>query len=65
MEKIQRMKRAIGASPLVFASGTSPANVSPYLGHADAFLAVSAISRSWMELEPARVESLVRRVRMA
>lgn len=61
--KIQTLKSAIGSFPLAIASGVSPENVHHYLDTADCFLVASAISTTWTELDPERVESLVLRVR--
>ncbi|QEL20929.1 BtpA/SgcQ family protein [Limnoglobus roseus] len=62
VEKIARMKRALGGTPLAIASGITPENVGTYLPHADCFLVATGISRSFTELDPARVLGLVRRV---
>lgn len=62
-EKIRTMKRAIGGFPLAIASGITPENVHHYLGICDCFLVATGISRSWSELDPKRVASLVSRVR--
>jgi hypothetical protein len=61
--KIKTMKQAIGEAPLAIASGISPQNASRYKEFADCFLVATAISKSWSELDPQRVEELVRRVR--
>ena len=63
VEKIARMKAAIGSYPLALASGITPENVHAYLPHADCFLVATGISRSFSELEPSRVRSLVAKVR--
>jgi hypothetical protein len=63
VEKIRRMRRALGAAPLAIASGITPENVAEYLPYADAFLVATGISRSFTELDPARVRDLVVRVR--
>ncbi|MBM3979723.1 MAG: adenine phosphoribosyltransferase [Planctomycetes bacterium] len=62
IEKIARMKRALGETPLAIASGITPENVGGYLPHADSFLVATGISRSFTELDPARVRALVQRV---
>jgi predicted TIM-barrel enzyme len=62
VEKIRRMKQALGGTPLGIASGITPENVGEYLPHADCFLVATGISRSFTELDPARVQALVRRV---
>lgn len=63
VEKIRRMRRALGGTPLAIASGVTPDNVAGYLPHADGFLVATGISRSFTELDPPRVRSLVERVR--
>jgi predicted TIM-barrel enzyme len=62
VEKIHRMKRALGDTPLGIASGITPENVGDYLPHADCFLVATGISRGFTELDPARVLALVQRV---
>ncbi len=62
VEKIRRMKRALGGTPLGIASGITPENVDDYLQHADCFLVATGISRSFTELDPGRVLALVQRV---
>lgn len=63
VEKIQRMKQALGDSPLAIASGITPDNVEDYLPHADYFLVATGISRSFTELDANRVHDLVAVVR--
>ncbi len=62
VEKIRRMKRALGDTPLGIASGITPENVGDYLPHADCFLVATGISRGFTELDPPRVRALVERV---
>lgn len=62
IDKIQRMKLALGSTPLAIASGITPENVEDYLPHADCFLVATGISRTFTELDPARVLALVQRV---
>jgi uncharacterized protein len=61
-EKIRTIRDAASA-PVAIASGITPENVGDYLDHADAFLVATGISRSFTELDPARVGALVDRVR--
>lgn len=63
VEKIRRMKQALGTTPLAIASGITPENVGDYLTVADSFLVATGICRSFTELDPVRVQSLVARVR--
>lgn len=63
IEKIRRMKLALGETPLAIASGITPENVGDYLPVADCFLVATGISQSFTELDPARVRALVERVR--
>ncbi len=62
IDKIARMKKALGDTPLAIASGITPENVPDYLPHADSFLVATGISSSFEELDPARVRLLVQRV---
>lgn len=63
VEKIQRMKQAMGTVPLAIASGITPENVGDYLPHADSFLVATGISLTFSELDPARTLALVKKVR--
>jgi uncharacterized protein len=63
VDKIRRMKLVLGDRPLAIASGVTPENVGDYLPHADSFLVATGISRSFTELDPARLKALIRRVR--
>jgi predicted TIM-barrel enzyme len=63
VNKIWRMKLALGDTPLAIASGITPENVGNYLPHADSFLVATGISLSFTELDPSRVQALVARVR--
>ena len=58
MAKIHRMKTALGDFPLGIASGITPENVSAYLPYVSCFLVATGISRSFTELDPARVRLL-------
>lgn len=63
IKKIQRMKQALGDTPLAIASGITPENVHDYLPFADCFLVATGISQSFTELDSDRVRSLVVAVR--
>jgi predicted TIM-barrel enzyme len=63
VEKIARMKSALGSFPLAIASGITPENVSDYLPFADCFLVATGISKSWNEFDPVRVKALAAAVR--
>ena len=56
------MKEAVGDFPLAIASGITPENVADYLDVADCFLVATGISRSFTELDPAKVRSLSEQV---
>ena len=58
IDKIRKMKQAIGDHPLAIASGITPENVSEYIPHTDCFLVATGISDSHTELNPARVRKL-------
>lgn len=62
VEKIRRMKLALGNTPLAIASGITPENVNTYLPFADCFLVATGISHNFTELDPARVRALVQQV---
>lgn len=62
-DKIRIMKEAIGEHPLALASAVTPENVGDYLPFADCFLVATGISRTFYELEPAKVRALMDRVR--
>ena len=62
-DKIRRMHVALNGTPLAIASGITPENVGDYLPHAESFLVATGISKSFTELDPARVRALVERVR--
>jgi predicted TIM-barrel enzyme len=63
VEKIARMKEAIGTHPLAIASGITPENVEQYLPIANCFLVATGISSDFTTLDPSRVRDLVGRVR--
>ena len=63
VDKIAAMKKALGDYPLAIASGITPENVADFMPHADCFLVATGISRTFEELEPARVRSLMEAVR--
>jgi len=64
-EKLRIMKRALGDHPLAIASGITPENVGDYLESTDCFLVATGISKSFEELDAARVQALVHRIRNA
>lgn len=63
VDKIRQMKAALGDHPLGVASGITPENVSDYLDFVDCFLVATGISKSFEDLDPARVKALVQQVR--
>ena len=63
VEKIQAMKAAIGDFPLAIASGITPDNVQEYLPYSDCYLVATGVSKSFEELDPAKVSALVNVVR--
>lgn len=63
VDKIRRMKRALGTHPLAIASGITPENIADYLPHADSFLVATGIGRTFTELDPVRTRGLIDRVR--
>ena len=63
IDKIRAMKDAMGDFPLAIASGITPDNVTDYLPCSDCYLVATGISRSFEELDPKLLKSLVDRVR--
>ena len=63
IEKIRRMRQALGKTPLAIASGITPENVGAYLPYADSFLVATGISHSFSELDPERTSALIENVR--
>lgn len=63
VEKIRRMKIAIGEKPLAIASGITPENVKNYLGMADCFLVATGISKDFVTLDPDRLKYLMENVK--
>lgn len=63
VDKIRRMKKTLGHIPLAIASGITPENVAQYLSVADCFLVATGISHTFTELDPAKLRTLVQRVR--
>ena len=59
----RRMRQALGTFPLALASGVTPENVTDYLPFVDCFLVATGISKSFTELDPAKVTGLVENVR--
>ena len=62
-DKLRRMRQALGSFPLALASGVTPENVTDYLPYVDCFLVATGISKSFTELDPAKLATLVERVR--
>ncbi|MDP3995772.1 MAG: BtpA/SgcQ family protein [bacterium] len=63
IEKIRRMKAAIGDKPLAIASGITPENVHNYLGISDCFLVATGISKDFTNIDPKRLKTLIENVR--
>ena len=63
IEKIRRMKSAIGEKPLAIASGITPENVSNYIGISDCFLVATGISKNFYTLDPQKLKMLVENIR--
>jgi uncharacterized protein len=58
LDKIIKMKAAIGKHPLAVASGITPENVLVYAPYVDCFLVATGISHSHTELDSVRVRAL-------
>lgn len=63
IEKIRRMKLAIGDKPLAIASGITPENVCDYLGISDCFLVATGISKNFYTLDLQRLKMLMEKLR--
>lgn len=62
VDKIASMKEAIGDYPLAIASGITVDNVEKYLPYVDYFLVATGISRTFHELDPAKVGDLAKAI---
>lgn len=63
-EKVRLMHEALrGRRPLALASGITPENVEVYLPYVDYLMVATGVSRNFHELDSAKVEKLVSRVR--
>ncbi len=60
IEKIRRMKSAIGEKPLAIASGITPENVRDYLGISDCFLVATGIGKNFTTLDLNKLKMLMR-----
>lgn len=58
VEKIQAMKEALGERPLALASGVTLDNVESFLPFVDCFLVSTGISKSFHEMDPAKVKAM-------
>ena len=65
VEKIRRMKKAVGEKPLAIASGITSENVQQYFGLSDCFLVATGISRDFKNLDSKKLELLVEKIRKA
>lgn len=63
VEKIRRMKTAIGEKPLAIASGITAENVADYLPFADCFMVATGISKDFSNLDQEKMKKLLDRVR--
>lgn len=61
VEKIRRMKKALGEYPLAIASGVTPENVDDYLPYVHYFLVATGVSKSHTEFDRQRLRELVNR----
>jgi len=59
VEKIKRMKDAIGGHSLAIASGISARNVGQFLPYVDCVLVATSISSSFEELDAQRIRELI------
>ena len=63
VEKIRKMKVAVGEHPLAIASGTTPENVHLYKDYVDCFLVATGISDSHTELNADKTAKMVEALR--
>ena len=61
--KIRAMKAALGDFPLAIASGIAPDNIHEYLPCSDCYLVATGIGKTFEELDPVLVRTLVALVR--
>lgn len=62
VEKIQKMKSAIGDFPLAIASGITPENVVGFLEYTSFFLVATGISRNFHELDAEKIRAFVKAI---
>lgn len=60
IEKIMKIREAIGDFPLAIASGISESNVGDYLDLTNCFLVATSISDSFTELNPWKMDKLLK-----
>lgn len=60
IEKILKIRETIGDFPLAIASGISASNVGDYLDLANCFLVATSISDSFTELNPQKIDKLLK-----
>lgn len=63
LDKIIRMKEAVGSFPLAVASGITPENVKAYLPYTDCFMVATGVSKNFHEFDPVKLEKLIEVVR--
>jgi predicted TIM-barrel enzyme len=63
VEKISRMKQALGDFPLAIASGITSENIHKYLPYATCFLVATGISKDFHSIDPERLRVLIENVR--
>ena len=62
VDKVRRLREAIGDHPLALASGVTPDNVDAFLPHVDAYLVATGIEVSFGRLDAARTSALAARI---
>lgn len=63
VQKVERMKSALGSRPLALASGVTPENVTDFSPFVDCFLVATGISKSFHEFDPDKVRQLAEELR--
>lgn len=64
VEKVKRMRSYIGKKPLALASGVSAENVASYKDYVDIFLVATSISKDFLNLDPVKINNLIKQIRI-
>lgn len=64
VEKVKRMRNYIGKAPLALASGITAENVASYKDYVDIFLVATSISKDFLNLDPVKINNLIKQIRI-